>query len=251
MTAIFGGRKARITGRDKIQAAFQEFFAAHKDCKLQIGVIDMRLVTAEVAAVDAAAKMTPAPEGLDGEPRSTILLVLRDGRWLIDSIREMVGGAPSHYGQLKDLGWMVGDWACKTAGASGVSLHSACDWTANGSFLIRKFSIERKDGVMTGTEVIGWDSRADRIRSWIFESDGGFGESWWTRDGNRWIVKYKGILADGDDVSATQVLTHVNVNTLTLESTERTINGRKRPDVAKLTIKRCPLPETSPTKPNE
>jgi uncharacterized protein (TIGR02246 family) len=246
---FWGPQGERITGRNKIEAAFREFFAAHKDCNLQLGVIDMRLVTADVAAVDAAAKMTPAPEDLEGEPRSTILLVLRDGRWLIDSMREMVSAAPSHYGHLRDLGWLVGDWACTTDGLSGVSVHSACDWTANGSFLIRKFSIGGNDGTMSGTEVIGWDPRAHRVRSWIFESDGGFGESQWTRDGNRWTVRYKGILADGSDVSATQFVTHVDENTLTIASTERTVNGQKRPDVARITIKRRPAHEASPAKP--
>jgi uncharacterized protein (TIGR02246 family) len=248
---FWGPQGERIAGRDKIQAAFQEFFAAHKNCKLQIGIVDMRLVTADVAAVDAVPRLTPAPEGLEGEPRSAILLVLRDSRWLIDSIRETVGGAPSHYGQLKDLGWMVGDWASKTDGASAVSMHSTCDWTANGSFLIRKFSIAKKDGVMSGTEVIGWDPRAHRIRSWIFESDGGFGESEWSRNTTGWTIKYKGVLADGSDVYATQTLTHVEADALTLESTGRTINGQKRPDIAKLTVRRLPLSEGPKMKPNQ
>ena len=125
--------------------------------------------------------MTPAPDDLAGEPRSVVLLILRDGRWLIDSIREAVGAAPLHYGRLKELGWMVGDWASEAHRPFAVSVHSTCDWTANGSYLIRNFTIRRKDSVAGGTEVIGWDPRAHRIRSWIFESDGGFGESEWTR----------------------------------------------------------------------
>jgi uncharacterized protein (TIGR02246 family) len=246
-----GPQGERIVGRDKIEAAFQRFFAAHRKCQLQVGVVDMRLVTSDVVAVDAAPKMTPVPGGLEGEPHSTILLVLRDGRWLIDSLRETVVGVPSHYGRLKDLGWMVGDWVGAAASSSGVSIHSTCDWTANGSFLIRKFSLGGKDGVMGGTEVVGWDPRTHRVRSWIFESDGGFGESEWTREGNRWTIKYKGVLADGSDVSATQVLTHVDSNTQTLESSERTVNGQRRPDLAKVTIKSRPLPEESKSKPNE
>ena len=182
---FWGPQGERIAGRDKIEAAFQEFFAAHKNCKLQIGVVDVRLVTADVVAVDAVPGMTPAPEGLEGEPRSAILLVLRDGRWLIDSIRETVGGAPSHYGQLKDLGWMVGDWASKTDGASGVSMHSTCDWTANGSFLIRKFSIGKKDGVIErhGSHRLGSARPSNPILD--LRVGRGFGESEWTAKHNR------------------------------------------------------------------
>ena len=241
----------RIVGRAKIAAAFAEFFAAHKNCKLQLGVVNVRFVTADVASVDAVAAMTPPPEDLAGEPRSTILLVLRDRRWLIDSIREAVGAAPSHYGHLKELRWMVGDWETDKDNPSGVSVHSTCDWTANGSFLIRKFSIAGRGNSQGGTEVIGWDPRTHRIRSWIFESDGGFGESEWTRNATGWTVKYKGILADGGDVSATQTLTHVDADTLTLASTERTANGQKRPDIGKLTIKRHPASEAAKSRSNE
>jgi uncharacterized protein (TIGR02246 family) len=244
-----GPQGDRIVGRDKIEAAFREFFAAHKNCKLQLGVVDVRMVTADVAAVDAVAKMTPPPEDLEEEPSSAILLVLRDSRWQIDSIRETVNGLPSHYSRLKDLGWMVGDWASEADRKSGVSVHSTCDWTANGSFLIRKFSVETKNGSMGGTEVIGWDPRARRIRSWVFESDGGFGESQWTRDVNRWSVKYKSVLADGSNVSATHVLTHVDANTQTVESTDRTTDGQKRPDVAKITIKRVSPDKLKPVEP--
>ena len=246
-----GPDSERITGRDKIEAAFQQFFAAHKNCKLQIGVMNVRLVTADVASVDAVAAMTPAPDDLAGEPRAAILLVLRDDRWLIDSIRETVDAVPSHYGRLKELGWLVGDWASKADSSSAVSVHSSCDWTANGSFLIRKFTIRRKDGVAGGTEVIGWDPRAHRIRSWIFESDGGFGESEWTRSTTGWIIKYDGVLADGSDVSATQTLVHVEANTLTLESTDRTTNGQKRPDIARLTVKRLAVSEQPKMKLNK
>ena len=241
----------RIAGSKNVEAVFQEFFTAHKNCKLRLGVVNVRLVTADVASVDAIAAMTPAPDDLAGEPRSTILLVLRDGRWRIDGIREAVGAAPSHYGQLKELGWMVGDWASAANSASALSVHSTCDWTANGSYLIRKFTIRRKDGVAGGTEVIGWDPRDHRIRSWIFESDGGFGESEWTRNAHGWTIKYKGVLADGSDVSATQTLVHVEADTLTLESTDRTTNGQKRPDIGKLTVKRLAVSEQPKMKPNK
>jgi hypothetical protein len=148
---------------------------------------------------------------------------------------------------------MVGEWTGAVSGSPHLSMHSACDWTANHSFLIRKFSVGGNDrNVRSGTEVIGWDPRAHRIHSWIFESDGAFGQSEWTRDGDRWTIKYNGVLADGGDLSATQVLTLVDADTLNLRSTDRHANGEKRPDVAKVTIKRRPsgnAPKPEPAKP--
>ena len=43
---------------------------------------------------------------------------------------------------------------------------------------------------LEGTQVIGWDPAAGTIRSWMFDSDGGFGEGTWSKKDNSWIVKF-------------------------------------------------------------
>jgi uncharacterized protein (TIGR02246 family) len=238
---FIGPHGERIVSRIGIEAAFKTFFAVHKDCKLHLGVTEMRQLGDAAAVIDAVAEMTPPPESLNGEPRLTIFLVRNAGRWLIDSIRETVDSEPSHFSRLKNLAWMVGEWTGTVAGSPDVFMRITCDWSANGSFLVRKFSISGKKGSITaGTEVIGWDPRSHRIHSWVFESDGGFGQSDWTRDGDRWTIKYNGVLADGSDVSATHVVTRVDANTQTLESTNRQLNGEKRPENGKATIHRRP-----------
>ena len=136
---------------------------------------------------------------------------------------------------------MVGDWASEASSPRGVSLQSVCDWTANRAFLIRKFKVELNNGVSRGgTEIIGWDPRTRRIRSWVFYSNGGFGENVWIRDGNRWLVKSTGTLADGSEVSSTNVIAMVDPNTFTIESKDRTANGERQPDLPQTTIKRQP-----------
>ena len=134
---------------------------------------------------------------------------------------------------------MVGDWSDEVSPQNGVSVHSTCAWTANKTFLIRKFTVGgRADVSRAGTEVIGWDPRTQRIRSWVFDTDGSFGESVWVQDGNRWLVSYSGTSPDGSSVSATNVLIPVDANAVTVESKNRTANGERQPAVPKLTIKR-------------
>jgi uncharacterized protein (TIGR02246 family) len=247
---FLGPRGERIEGREKIEAAFGELLANHQNSKLRISVASVRLVTDDVATVDAISKMTPAIADLGGEPCSSMVLVKRDGHWLIDSVRETLKNLPSHANHLKDLQWMVGDWTREDP--SGATMRSTCDWTAQGSYLIRKFTTEGKKGVLlAGTEVIGWDPRARRIRSWTFDADGGFGESTWTRDGNRWIIKHTGTAADGGDVSVTHIVTAADASTLTLQSKDRIANGAKQPDMPEVTIKRCPAPGGTKSLPNE
>jgi uncharacterized protein (TIGR02246 family) len=247
-----GPHGGRIVGREKIEAAFKLFFAAHKNRKLKMTVTNIRLLPKDVVVIDAVSEVTPAMEGLVGEPRSTILLVLSEGRWQIDSMRETVGSVPARYGRLKDLEWLVGDWVNTTGRSAGVTIHSTCDWTANGCYLIRKFSVGEKDGsTLGGTEVIGWDPRVHRIRSWIFESDGSFGDCEWVRDGDRWIVKYEGTLPDGGDVSATHLITRVDADTHSLQSTGRLVNGEERPDTPEITVKRSPVQDKAKPKEDE
>jgi hypothetical protein len=48
-----------------------------------------------------------------------------------------------------------------------------------------------------------------RIRSWTFDSDGGFAEATWTCKKDRWFIQNKGTLADGRKasmVNASQVV---------------------------------------------
>ena len=87
------------------------------------------------------------------------MLVKQNGRWLIESAHETVAHLPPQTNHLKELDWLVGDWASETSKA-GITLRTTCDWTANQAFLIRKFKVEGKEAILHGgTEVIGWDPR--------------------------------------------------------------------------------------------
>jgi len=243
-----GPNAEEIIGRDKIQTAFGEFFAKHAKSKLQVSVVKWRSLTSDVVLVDLLTEMTPAPEGLDSKPNSTMLLVKQDGRWLISRMHEAVGAEPSHNIHLQPLQGYVGDWVEDGSRPSGVVVHSSCSWTANGSYLIRKFSAEGKKGIVkAGTEVIGWDPRQHRIRSWVFDADGGFGESVWTRDGARWIIKHTGTMADGNDVSITYIATPKDHNSFTIQSKDHFVGGEKQADLPEIKFKRSVV--SSDTKP--
>lgn len=249
---FLGPSGERIEGRTQIETAFRDFLAAHQNAKLRLGVTSVRPIADDVALVDFVPAMTPIPEGMDAEPASSMVLVKREGRWLVGSIHETGGSVPSHHLHLQGLKWLVGQWASEADPSAGISVQTTCDWTANGSFLIRKFHAEGKtETLRAGTEVIGWDPRTRQIRSWSFDADGGFGESAWTQDGDRWIVKYVGTPAEGGSISATHVVTLVDANTLTIQSKDRTLNGEKQPDSPEVTIKRGPAESEAKPKSSE
>ncbi len=237
-------------GRDGIEKLFKEAFAAHKQAKLLLHIQRFRVVNDSLALVDAVAEIKPAMP-TPGTPLASFVIVKQDGRWLIESAREVTCCMPPQTNHLKELQWLVGDWSASSA--NGLSLQSNWDWTANQAFLIRKFKVEGKQALLHGgTEVVGWDPRTETIRSWVFDSDGGFGENVWVRDGRapaqqgRWLIKYSGTMADGGAVSATHVVTKVDDNTVTIQSKDRSVNGAVQPDIPETTLKKAPPAASAP-----
>ena len=93
---------------------------------------------------------------------------------------------------------------------------------------------------MTGTQRIGWDPLAKTIRSWSFDSEGGFTEGVWSRQGNQWIIKTTGVTSDGKAASSTNYMTRLHKHRLTWESRDRFVGGEKTADIGPITIARQP-----------
>ncbi len=158
----------------------------------------LRFITPDVAIEDGVADTTGAVSDVVG--RFTAVWVKRDGRWLLDSVREAaVATAPPVNEHLAPLAWLVGEWTGKAeAGDILVSAH----WSDAGNFIVREFVFCGKGGEKVGgTQRIGWDPVANQIKSWSFDSQGGVGKDTWRRDGNRWIVESNDVTADGKTVT--------------------------------------------------
>ncbi len=122
----------------------------------------------------------------------------------MQSVRVVEEEAVSAYGQLQPLEWLVGEWIDE--GRNEV-VEAKFDWDENKSFLLEEFQVVREGSVvLKGTQRIGWDPQAKQIRSWIFDSAGGFGEAVWTPTDDEWVCKAKGVRSDGTSASATRTL---------------------------------------------
>ncbi len=137
---------------------------------------------------------------------------------------------------LDELDWMVGQWVDQGEEAT---ITTNCSWTKNRKFLTRSFQITIDEEVtLEGTQVIGWDPTENRIRSWTFDSEGGFGEGRWIQDGNRWLVKTSFVLASGERASAVNVITYVDQDTLSWQSVDREIDGELQPSIPAVIVVR-------------
>lgn len=226
-----------MKGREEIEKAFAAFFAENKGLKVQVHTESLRFVTPDVAIEDGVTSVSEPDGGPPSRDRYTLVHVKRDGQWRLSSVRDTPYAPPSNYEHLKDLEWLIGDWADeKDNGAIG---RASFEWSETQNFIVGTFSAAFKNVQVTGGEQrIGWDAAAKQIRSWSFDDDGGFAEATWTRDGDRWVVKSERVLPDGKKIVATNVITRIDVDDITWQSKDRTVDGKAEPDVKEVKMKR-------------
>ena len=93
---------------------------------------------------------------------------------MYSSVREELEPGLPHQERLKELEWLVGDWIDES---SESVIHGTCRWSADKNFLLRDFTIQSEGKpVMTVTQRIGWDPLSKQIKSWVFDSEGGYGD---------------------------------------------------------------------------
>ena len=213
-------------GRQAITDQFTAILANLGDAKLAVDVKSIVFVSPNVAVERGTARVVrpnKEPENTD----YTAVHVKRDGKWLLDRVSEEDSPkVVSNYDRLKDLEWMIGTWADQDDRSR---VEMTCKWTKNQSFITRTFAISVADRLdMSGIQVIGWDASTGKIRSWVFDSDGGFGEATWTKKDKRWIINAVATLPDGRKTSAINIMTMLDDNSFTWQSTGPGI-GRRNP----------------------
>ena len=225
-----------ITGRDDLEKDFVSLFAAVKDAKLEIATESIEFVSPNVAVEQGTATVVK-PDTPPEKSSYSVVYVKRDGSWLIDRTSEEDDApAPSNYEQLKALDWMVGNWVDQEGGSV---IKTTCRWTRNKNYMVRTFTATIDDHVdLTGMQFVGWDAAKKKIRSWVFDSAGGFSEGTWRRDGDRWIVHTRATLIDGSQGSSTTVLRPIDEGSFGWQKINRVIDGEILPNIDEVIIVR-------------
>lgn len=160
-----------------------------------------------------------------------------DKQWLLKRLTVLeLQEPPSHFEELKSLSWLVGDWVDEDENVDIILNYS---WDKNKNFLIQKFKMSRLGrDELEGRQTIGWDPIRKQIRSWIFDSDGGFGESAWQENEGRWVASLSFVRADGDRASATMIYQKVDDNTYLFSSDGRDVGGEILPNIGPVKVVR-------------
>jgi uncharacterized protein (TIGR02246 family) len=226
-----------LKGRKAIEKAFKEHFAKHKGLKLRTESLSLRFVTPSVAIEDGTTEVFSADGAPPTRANYTIIHVKREGKWLLGSVRNSSYIPPSNYGKLRGLEFAIGEWAGQTDKGEGERLTLA--WDDNQNFIEGNFSTTARNVLVGQAKVwIGWDPVAKRVRSWLFDATGGFGDGSWTKDGKKWTVKTSMTLPDGKKATSTFTIASVDADTITLQATGRTVDDQKLPDTKEIKLKR-------------
>ena len=222
-------------GRSDIEQLLKDTFAENKGATLDVQVDSVRPLDSDLYEEKGTTTVTSSSGGKQSSSY-TALHVKKDGQWPISRLFEFPAAETTPGEQLSQLAWMVGTW--KDKGGSS-SVETKAEWARGNNFLTRTFKVSQGDDVtLEGWQIIGWDPIEKRIRSWIFDSEGGYGQAFWTRDGNRWSLKETRVSADGSESSAEQTLTYVDQDHCTFESANRTLDGDLQPNIDKIEIDR-------------
>jgi uncharacterized protein (TIGR02246 family) len=217
-------------GRAAVARAYRELFGDKEKRRAEIKQESLRFPSKDTAVEEGyftvrVGKAEPTTS------RYSALHVREGGKWLMALVREWPGESTS----LRDLEWLIGSWEAKR---DGTEVHTTYEWLWDKSFIRADFTIRQKSRTLRGFQMIGKDANSDSLRSWTFESEGGFGEATWARDGKKWVLDSAGRLADGSTLAAAIILVPLDRNSFTWQAVERSRDGEEVADLPPVKVTR-------------
>jgi uncharacterized protein (TIGR02246 family) len=217
-------------GHDAIAAVIKKNHENLKGYKLKIRGTGLRFVTDDVALADGKATLI-SPQGKEDVTPFTAVWVKKDGKWLVRSLRDLGEDdtkptTPADH--LKPLEPLLGDWVCADK-SKDVEVH--CRRVLNASFILVDFTVKNGKEASSTTQRFGWDPVNRQIRSWYFDSTGGFGEATCTVAGDGLVSESNGVLPDGRVGTAVDRITFPDDKSFVFQARNRAVDGRPLADL--------------------
>ena len=211
-------------GRAAISAMFRKFLAEHKGAKMSLTIKSIKFLRSDVALGEGMSEVTTA-EGVD-KGRFTAAWVKSDGHWMLTSARDLPSEGEA-VNPTNGLNWIAGEWQSE---GKGTPVSMTAKSALGKMFMQLEFTIKRPDGDLTVLYLFGYDPVSEQVKSWTFDSAGGYGEALWTRDGNQWVGQAAGVLPDGGSGTTTYVVKYVDDDNFVLVMRDREVAGQPLAD---------------------
>lgn len=223
-------------GSAAIEKLFKEKFAQGKKRHLEVTTKTIEFPNANEAVQTGVMKVTGDDQPAQEMAYQTVF-VRENGKWLVKAINEIeLQEPPSNFEQIKDLAWLVGKWQDSD---ENVDILFDTQWDKHKNFITQNFKMKiyGQDDI-EGKQIIAWDSVQEVIRSWVFDSDGEFGEGTWEKVDQSWYATMSYTLSDGRIASSKNIYTPVDDHSYTFASVEREVDGEILPDMNPVTVEK-------------
>jgi uncharacterized protein (TIGR02246 family) len=182
------------SGREAIRAVLAKAFAADPGRTIEFAVEQVRPLGDDVL-LETGSSIVTGPDGERSTSACTTVYAKEGDEWRIAQITETAPASePSPASQLSALRWLEGKWRGED---TRLPVTLEISEAQNGNFLTIEYTFGEDGTGGTSTEVIGYDAAEDRVRSWTFDSEGGFSEATWQADGANWMLVSKSVNPDG------------------------------------------------------
>jgi uncharacterized protein (TIGR02246 family) len=233
-------------GQAEVKDLFKRYFEQFAGTRLTMDVESVRSIGPQLAIEEGTRLLVREKDSGRAQLRYIAVRAKVDGQWLLASIREFTDDPePTPNDWLAPLAWLEGDWI--NEGDDAV-VKISYRWSEDKNYLLGEYHVMNGDQTKrSSSQRIGWDPQAQKIRSWLFEADGGFSEARWTlvndeSTGNKevWILKSTGTLADGQSGSATLRMTRQDKDHFQITGRERLIGDAAADDFEIVVTRRPP-----------
>lgn len=224
-------------GQAELAKLFSGYFAKYPGATLGLEIESIRAVGDSLAIEEGTRYLSSKNDGR-AQVRYIMVRAKTDGKWRIASTREFYDEPAPRLGErLAPLGWLVGEWVSEDADAATKLSYR---WSEDGNFLLGDFqTVKGGETVMKSSQRIGWDSAAGKVRSWLFDADGGFSQGTWTLVDDGWVIKSQATLPDGTTGSATVTFVPKGKDQFTIRGTDRIVGDGREADF-EMTVSRAP-----------
>jgi uncharacterized protein (TIGR02246 family) len=233
-----------FSGREQITGLFKAFFERFPKAELQMEVTGVRTVGDSLAIEEGVRLITVPDSDVAAQVRYAAVRDKVGDSWPIASYSEFADDPqPTPAEMLSAVSFLVGDWIDESPeGKTTISYR----WEDEGNFLLGDYTLAVAGMPESRShQRIGWDPLEGVIRSWTFDSDGGYSTGEWVATEAGWVIKSDATMPDGTTGSATVTVTPTDADHFIVRSSDRIIGGVDEPEFELTVARRPPQPEAA------
>ncbi|MFO0970621.1 MAG: SgcJ/EcaC family oxidoreductase [Gemmataceae bacterium] len=222
-----------VRGREALETVFAKFFKENPKARLEIHIDSIRFLGPDCAIEEGLLRQASDGAELPASTQYRAVHVRQGGVfWRMALVEEWGAGRD----RLADLDWLIGEWQ---GGLKDDRVTIAFAKDAKKPYVTGRVTKTAKGKEASSSSIrIAFDRNLGKLRAWHFEDDGGHGESLWVRDGNRWVMDAVGVLADGTEFRAVNMLTRLRPDEIIWRSIDRVVGDDALPDTLPVKLTR-------------